>query len=71
MFLQEVQFIIIKAETGLPVITELMDARELDKLYTLENMTQIVRYVKDNNITLPEFINEVEEDDFDEYMERI
>ena len=45
--------------------------REVDKLYTLENMTQIVRYIKDNNLTLPEYINEIEDDDFDEYMEQI
>ena len=45
--------------------------REVDKLYTLENMTQIIRYIKDNNLTLPEYINEIEDDDFDEYMEQI
>ena len=45
--------------------------RELDKIYPLETMTQIVRYVKDNDLTLPEYINEIEEDDFDEYMENI
>ena len=45
--------------------------RELDKLYTLENLNQIIRYVKDNDLTLPEYIDEIEEDDFDEYMEKI
>ena len=45
--------------------------RELDKIYTLENLNQIIRYVKDNDLTLPEYIDEVEEEDFDEYMEQI
>lgn len=45
--------------------------RELDKLYTLENLTQIIRYCEDNNLTLPQYINETEDEDFDEYMENI
>ena len=45
--------------------------RELDKIYPLENLTQIIRYVKDNDITLPEYINEIEGDGFDEYMDNI
>lgn len=31
----------VKEETGLPVITELMDARELDKLYEVADIIQI------------------------------
>lgn len=32
---------VVKKETGLPVITELMDARELDKLYEVADIIQI------------------------------
>ena len=68
---REIANMIVYSVGGGAIVIDKEEPRVLDKIYQLTTFTEIANYCKEKNISLVEYVDSVEDKDFNEYMEVI